>query len=106
MKEWLKRFLTWLSKLLLLDDYEEVRKVHYVKCEPEFFNDVIEDYKTFELRKNDRDYRPGDDMVLREYDKELGELTGREERVSIVYMLDGYPGIEEGYCILGIERYF
>jgi len=81
------------------------KKVHHVKCECEFFKDVIEGYKPFEVRKNDRDYKPGDDMVLREWNKETSTLTGREHRVTITYMLEGYPGIEPGYCILGIIDY-
>lgn len=85
---------------------EEPRKIHYVKCETEFFEDVVNNYKQFEVGRNDRDYQVGDDMVLMEWDKELSEYTGREDRVTIIYLLEGCPGIEPGYCILGIERYY
>lgn len=107
MRKKYRDVVEWLKKqLFLTNNMTTVRKTHYVKCESEFFNDVVDDFKTFEIRKNDRDYQPGDDIVLREYDKELKKLTGREERVSIIYMLEDYPGIEPGYCILGIERYY
>lgn len=106
IKAWSVRFLEWFRKWLFWgSELAEPIKVHYIKCETEFFNDVIEGLKPFEVRKNDRDYKPGDDIVLREYDKELAELTGREFRVSIIYFLADYPGIEPGYCILGIEGY-
>lgn len=106
VKSWTVRLLEWLRKWLFLgSDLAEPTKVHYVKCETEFFNDVAEGYKSFEIRKNDRDYQVGDDIVLREYDKEAAELTGRELRVSIIYFLSDYPGIEPWYCILGIEEY-
>lgn len=75
------------------------------KVRKRIFSDVVGGYKSFEIRKNDRGYQVGDDIVLREYDKELAELTGREIRVSIIYFLADYPGIEPGYCILGIEEY-
>lgn len=99
-------FIVWFSMVFHLDSKAgEPGKIHHVKCETVFFEDVVNDRKAFEVRKNDRDYQIGDDMVLMEWDKALQEFTGREERVTIIYMLEGYPGIEAGYCILGIERY-
>lgn len=96
----------WLDRWLFFGiAAEEDAKTHYIKCEKEFYQDVEEGYKSFEVRKNDRDYRAGDAIVLREYDKDLGVLTGREQRVNIIYFLDKYPGIEPGYCILEIEPY-
>lgn len=102
-----EKVMVWLETKLVgsLEGSQGTGKVHYIKCETEYFNDVVDDYKSFEIRKNDRDYEPGDDIVLREYDKQLNEITGRECRVSIIYMLEDYPGIELGYCILGIEEY-
>lgn len=100
-------FMMWIAETLFtVDRIEEPRKIHYVKCESTFFEDVVNNYKPFEVRKNDRDYRAGDDMVLREWDKALQEFTGREDRVTIIYLLENYPGIEPGYCVLRIERYY
>lgn len=104
LKEWAAKFGRWLDNWLFFG-IETAEKTHYIKCEERFFKEVETGQKTFEVRKNDRDYREGDDIVLREYDKELRELTGRELRVNIIYFLDNYPGIEPGYCILGIEPY-
>lgn len=100
-------FMMWIAETLFtVDRIEEPRKIHYVKCESTFFEDVVNNYKLFEVGKNDRDYQPGDDMILKEWDKDLQEYTGREDRVTIIYLLEDYPGIEPGYCILGIERYY
>lgn len=100
-------FMMWIAETLFtVDRIEEPRKIHYVKCESTFFEDVVNNYKLFEVRKNDRDYQPGDDMILKEWDKDLQEYTGVEDRVTIIYMLENYPGIEPGYCVLGIERYY
>lgn len=100
-------FIAWFSQAFLLNSkVGELGKIHHVKCETVFFEDVVNNRKPFEVRKNDRDYQVGDDMVLKEWDKDLQEFTGREDRVTIIYLLEDYPGIEEGYCVLGIERYY
>lgn len=100
--EWLD---SWLFFGIVVEEDGRTGKTHYIKCEKEFYQDVEEGYKPFEVRKNDRDYQAGDDIILKEYDKDLGILTGRELKVNIIYYLDNYPGIEPGYCILGIEPY-
>lgn len=42
-------------------------------------------------------------LVLREYDNE--KYTGRIAKVHVTYVLEGFPGLQDGYCIMGIERY-
>ena len=32
-----------------------------------------------------------------------GRNTGREIKADIIYMLEDYSGLEEGWCILGIK---
>lgn len=79
---------------------------HELKILPEYFEDVLDGIKTFEIRKNDRNYKVGDKLLLREFKslKYAGRYTGREMTVEVVYMLNGGKyGLEEGYCILGIE---
>lgn len=50
----------WLDSWLFFGiAAEEDAKTHYIKCEKEFYQDVEEGYKPFEVRKNDRDYRGG-----------------------------------------------
>ena len=41
---------------------------HDLKIWPQYFQRVKDGSKTFEVRKNDRGYQPGDEVVLREYD--------------------------------------
>ena len=76
------------------------QKTHEVKLGAEFFEDVLHNRKTFELRKNDRDYRVGDLLVLKEFKN--GEETGRECTRYINYMLEDYTGLAEGYCVMSI----
>ncbi|CCN48926.1 conserved hypothetical protein [Vibrio nigripulchritudo MADA3029] len=39
-------------------------KVHELKIQPEFLKAIIEEKKTFEIRKNDRDFKVGDRAKL------------------------------------------
>lgn len=79
---------------------QQEKKVHDVKLGATFFDDVKTGRKTFELRKNDRDYKEGDTIVLHEYKD--GTTTGRTITKKIVYMLEDFTGLEDGYCILGL----
>ena len=75
---------------------------HELKILPQWFNDVESGKKTFELRENDREYKVGDKLMLREWDGE--KFTGRQTTrlISYIYHGDGSFGLSEGYCILGI----
>lgn len=79
---------------------QQEKKVHDVKLGTTFFDDVKTGRKTFELRKNDRGYKEGDTIVLHEYKD--GTTTGRTSTKKIVYMLEDFTGLEDGYCILGL----
>ncbi len=79
---------------------QQGKKVHDVKLGATFFEDVKTGRKTFELRKNDREYKEGDTIVLHEYKD--GATTGRTITKKIVYMLEDFTGLEDGYCILGL----
>ncbi|VEF93151.1 Domain of Uncharacterised Function with PDB structure [Streptococcus pseudoporcinus] len=41
---------------------------HMLKCYPEYFEAIMDGTKTFEYRYNDRDFKVGDELLLREYD--------------------------------------
>lgn len=82
-------------------DEERFPNVHEIKILPEYFEAVDEDYKHFELRKNDRDYQVGDIVAMEEWDGE--KYTGKFTSRKIEYILRDCPqyGLAEGYCILG-----
>lgn len=76
--------------------------IHELKILPKYFNEVRNLNKQFELRKDDRDYRVGDWILLREY--ENGQYTGREAgcfRISYILRDCTQYGLMDGYCILG-----
>lgn len=83
---------------------ERPQTIHRIKIASIYYNDVSSGNKSFELRKNDRDYKVGDRLEMSEYKD--GEPTGRVLDAEIVYILEDYKGLEDGYCILGIELIF
>ncbi len=77
------------------------RVEHDVKISSVFSEDSKNGTKPFELRKNDRDYKTGDLLKMRVYKD--GEWTGEIIRKEITYVLEGFEGLKEGYCILGVK---
>ena len=77
--------------------------VHELKCWPEFFVPLLSGDKTFELRKGDRFFRVGDELLIREWSPGGGGYTGREERRTITYTLSGLPWLAPGYVALGLS---
>ena len=81
---------------------ESDERRHRLKLAKMFFDAVDTGKKSFELRKNDRNYQIGDVLELHEMND--GEETGRITEKQVIYILEGFKGLEEGYCILGLEE--
>jgi hypothetical protein len=75
---------------------------HELKTLSCYFSKVITGEKTFEVRKNDRDFNLHDDLILKEIDM-LGNYTGREVKKTVTYILDAREYVKEGYVILAIN---
>lgn len=74
---------------------------HELKIMPEFYEAVAWSNKSFEIRKDDRGYKCGDTLLLREWDgEEYTDKPPLERRIR--YILRNCPkyGLMEGYCIL------
>ena len=52
---------------------------HELKTWPKYFAAVRSGQKRFEIRRNDRDFKVGDILVLREFDPEDDAYTGQAE---------------------------
>jgi len=77
--------------------------VHELKILPDYFHPVVLGTKTFEIRKNDRDYKVGDELILKEWDGE--KYTGRQVRRYVSYVLYNFRlGLEDGYCIMSLKN--
>ena len=77
---------------------------HELKILPKWYADVESGKKNFEIRRNDRDFKVGDYLVLQEYEK--GRYTGRQitRRIQYIYQGDGTYGLSEEFCVLGLEN--
>ena len=82
-------------------------KFHMLKTIPPFFEQITSGKKKFEIRKNDRDFKVGDYLQLREYDSVTKEYTERETNRIVTHIMrkEGVPfGLREGYCIMSITN--
>lgn len=77
------------------------KKIHDLKLATIYYDDVAAGRKTFELQKNDRNYKVGDRLCFNEYGD--GVCTGRYIETDIAYVQKDYSGLKDGYCILGIK---
>ena len=77
--------------------------IHELKILPKYYEAVLMGNKTFELRKDDRDYRVGDTVRLYEWNGVYLDSAPLERRIS--YILRDCPeyGLMEGYVILGLR---
>ena len=81
---------------------------HDLKVWPEYFR-ALAHGKRFEVRKNDRNFQVGDELLLREYAPGPDEYTGQTLTVTVNYILSGDDpmgyafGIRPGFCVLSIN---
>jgi len=80
------------------------RQHHHLKIEALYFQAIEEGIKTFECRKNNRNYRKGD--IVSFIEKANGIETGKElGPYEIIYIQRGpLFGIQEGYCVFSIKK--
>ncbi len=80
-------------------------KLHVLKIKDEYFKQVFLRTKTFELRKDDRDYEVGDLIHFVNADGE-DFYYGMGNLYQITYILKGVPeyGLQDGYAILSINQ--
>ena len=91
---------------------------HHLKTWPEYFLEVRAGNKYFELRKNDRDFKQGDTVILEEYvpdtrpeeekrGNSIAGYTGRKIELTISFILYSNPalGLPDGYCIFSFNAF-
>jgi len=81
---------------------------HKLKCWPIFFGDLENGSKTFEFRKNDRNYHVGDTLEIHEYDDYTETYSGKILLFDVTYVLVnaslmGLTHLPPGYCIMSIK---
>ena len=78
--------------------------IHDLKSQPPFFEEILARHKTFEIRINDRDFKVGDMLRLKEWDPRTGEFTGRVVVCNVFYVSDAY--LPEGWIAMSIGEPF
>lgn len=82
---------------------------HVLKCWPEFFGALLNGSKTFEVRKNDRGFKTGDELELHEFIPFSGTFTGRSLTRRVTYILEGSGtvgtqfGVQGGYVVMALQ---
>ncbi len=83
--------------------------LHKLKTWPTFFAAVERGIKTFEVRKNDRNFQVGDTLLLEEWNPETRSYTGFGLLRTVSYITDGKAldckdkdVLKEGYVIMGL----
>lgn len=89
-------------------------KIHELITHPLPFQAMKEGKKNFELRFNDRSYRVGDQLLLKEYTptnywdlldpSNLSEYTGEILHREVTYILSQFVGLLPSYVILGLKK--
>lgn len=62
--------------------------VHELKCWPEYYSHIEDGSKPFEIRRDDRGFKVGHVLWLKEYDPQSQTYSGRSCRKRVTYITD------------------
>lgn len=100
-----------IAESVLRPEVARTGRVHDLKTWPEFFEEVISGRKVHEIRENDRDFRVGDALLLREYKPPpagpfggvAGDFTGRYTVRLVTYVTPGGKWrLPDNICVMSI----
>jgi len=77
-------------------------EIHILKTWPESYQSIKKGFKTFEVRKNDRDFKLNDVLILQEYDPNMELYTGEMDAFIVTYFLQGEFGLPKNMCVMSI----
>lgn len=81
-------------------------RVHELKTWPEYLDALIDGSKTFEVRKNDRDYRVGDRLHLLGWNPSAKAYNGREHTLDVTYVMQGPAfGVAADHVVMGVKPF-
>ena len=82
----------------------DAARVHKLKTWPTYWQAVAAGEKTFEARKNDRDYQVEDRLLLLPFDPEAGCYLAGSIEAEITYVLRGPSfGVEAGWVVMALR---
>lgn len=76
-------------------------KTHVLKIWPDYFEGILCGNKTFEVRYNDRGYKYGDLLRLREYNNNRRVYTGREVTMRVKYVFNHF-GLQPDWVVMAV----
>lgn len=76
---------------------------HELKCWREYFTAIWSREKSFEIRKNDRNFQIGDVLRLREWSPVEQRYTGANLTREVVYITTFPDGLRDGYVCMGLR---
>lgn len=82
-------------------------RVHDLKIDRSVWTATVLRHKSFEIRKNDRDFKEKDDLLLRVYARSGSELgyTREWSLCHVDYILaDTQYGMQDGYVIMSVRQ--
>jgi len=72
--------------------------LHNLKTHPEPFEDILPGHKSFEIRKNDRDFQIDDILILNEWGPESEKYSGQLLSLKVTYIFTGEMyGLKAGH---------
>lgn len=78
--------------------------IHELKTWSEYFEEVLIGDKTFEIRKNDREFKKGDTLILKEWNNFDEIFTGRELIRTVTYVFEGGSfGLSKDFVVMAIQ---
>lgn len=81
--------------------------MHELKTWPIYFDPIASGAKRFELRREDRGFKVGDVLKLREYRPATEAYTGRTLWAKVTYVASAMscavPALQPGYAALSID---
>lgn len=85
-----------------MTDDKKAPKYIRVKTWPPYFQMILDGSKTFDLRKNDKDFKEGDYLVSEEWLPDTKEYTGRVVVRLIGIVIYGEWGLEPDVCAMSL----
>ena len=87
---------------------DKIPKLHRIKLDVAYYDEVIGGRKTFEVRKNDRDYQVGDliQFIPADHGITLPDHGGEKPIFIITYILSSsdFVGITPDYVVFSIKE--
>lgn len=91
-----------ITNVILIRRYEYIMTRHELKTLPAYFEMAWYRTKQFELRKNDRNFQIGDEVILREWSPNDG-YSGRSILSHISCIISEPEYLADGYVALGLS---